>query len=167
MTSDTVVETLAERLAPALLTYFARRVPDASDAADLLAETLVVLWRRADDIPDDPQQVRMWAYGVARRTLSTYRRSGARRTALTARLRAELEATERLSRSHHDDLTHERVHTAIAALDPIDQEIVRLVHWDEFTLAEVAQLLGKRGGTVRSRYHRARQRLRENLSDGM
>ena len=39
-TETTDVESLAERLAPALLTYLTRRVPDASDAADLLAETL-------------------------------------------------------------------------------------------------------------------------------
>jgi RNA polymerase sigma-70 factor, ECF subfamily len=162
MTSETVtVETLAEQLAPALLTYFTRRVPDPADAADLLADTFLVLWRRADDIPADPQQARMWAYGVARRALSTHRRGGARRTALAARLRAELETTRCAGSS--DTPSHDAVHAAIATLHPLDQEIVRLVHWDEFSLAEVAQLLGKRAGTVRSRYHRARQRLRDQV----
>lgn len=165
-TDTSKVESLAERLAPALLTYFTRRVPDASDAADLLAETLLVVWRRSLDVPHDPDQARMWTYGVARRVLATHRRGGVRRNALAARLRAELELTPPTPNAPNDSETHAQaaVHAAIERLSPLDQEIVRLVHWDGFALAEVAALLGKRPGTVRSRYHRARQRLREDLS---
>jgi RNA polymerase sigma-70 factor (ECF subfamily) len=165
-TETTSVESLAERLAPALLTYFTRRVPDASDAADLLAETLLVVWRRSPDLPHDPAQARMWTYGIARRVLATHRRGGARRHALAARLRAELELTQAAPHAPNDRESHPyaAVHAAIARLSPLDQEIVRLVHWDGFTLADVSALLGKRPGTIRSRYHRARHRLREDLS---
>lgn len=154
-------EALAERLAPALLGYFARRVPEPADAADLVGETFLVLWRRTHDVPDDPDAARMWAFGVARRVLSTYHRTGARRSALTARLRAELEVT---ARATHADPQVAALRDALDRLDPLDRELVRLVHWDGFTLAEAARLLGKRPGTVRSRYHRARQRLRAEVS---
>lgn len=165
-TETTDVASLAERLAPSLLTYFTRRVSDTSDAADLLAETLLVVWRRSADLPRDPDQARMWTYGVARRVLATHRRGGVRRNALAARLRAELELAQPASHTPDDSSTHAHaaVHAALERLSPLDREIVRLVHWDGFTLAEVATLLGKRPGTVRSRYHRARQRLREHLS---
>lgn len=160
-TEVTRVEALAERLAPALLGYFVRRVPQPADAADLLGETLLVLWRRTGDIPEDPDAARMWAFGVARRVLSTYHRAGARRSALTARLRAELEVT---AGETHTDPQVAQLREALDRLDPVDRELVRLVHWDDFTLAEAARLLDKRPGTVRSRYHRARRRLRTELT---
>jgi RNA polymerase sigma-70 factor (ECF subfamily) len=157
----TQAEGLAERLAPALLGYFARRVLEPADAADLVGETFLVLWRRAAEVPKDPDLARMWAFGVARRVLSTYHRSGTRRSALAARLRAELEVT---GEETHADPQVIILREALDRLDPLDRELVRLVHWDGFTLIEAAQLLGKRPGTVRSRYHRARQRLRTELS---
>ena len=61
-----------------------------------------------------------------------------------------------------DDLSVE-VRSAIAELGTIDQEIVRLVYWDGFTLAEVAQILNMRPPTVRSRHARARAKLRDAL----
>lgn len=148
-------------MAPALLGYFARRVPVSADAADLVSETFLVLWRRTADVPEDPDLARMWAFGVARRVLSTYHRSGTRRNALAARLRAELEVS---ADETHADPRVTVLREALERLDPLDRELVRLVHWDDFTLVEAAQLLGKRPGTVRSRYHRARQKLRAELS---
>jgi RNA polymerase sigma-70 factor, ECF subfamily len=147
------MEALADRLAPALLGYFARRVPEPADTADLVGETFLVLWRRTADVPEDPDAARMWAFGIARRVLSTYYRTGARRSALTARLRAELEV---IAEDTHTDPQVTALRASLDRLDPLDREIVRLVHWDGFTLAEAARLLGKRPGTVRSRYHRAR-----------
>ncbi|MFC5931142.1 sigma factor-like helix-turn-helix DNA-binding protein [Cryobacterium melibiosiphilum] len=47
----------------------------------------------------------------------------------------------------------------------MDQEIIRLVHWDGLSLKEVSQHLSPPSGTIRSRYHRARRRLREELDD--
>ena len=40
-----------------------------------------------------------------------------------------------------------------------------LVHWDGFTLADAAGLLGLNASTARSRYAAARQTLKEALSD--
>jgi DNA-directed RNA polymerase specialized sigma24 family protein len=51
-----------------LLAYLQRRVgPD--EAPDLLGETMVVAWRRVDDLPSDPERARMWLFGIARNTL--------------------------------------------------------------------------------------------------
>ncbi|MFD7078035.1 RNA polymerase sigma factor [Nocardioides sp. NPDC059952] len=148
-------------IAPTLLAYFVRRVAPAEDAADLLGETLLLLWRRSDAIPNDPDDARMWAFGVARNVLRGHRRTNQRRSALARRLRLEL--------SSADELVHpadERVLDLRAAIDwlkPIDQEILRLVHWDGLSLVETAAVVGMREGTVRSRYHRVRARLRRQL----
>jgi DNA-directed RNA polymerase specialized sigma24 family protein len=48
---------------------------------------------------------------------------------------------------------------AIARLEPELAEIVRLVHWDGFSLGEVAALKGIPASTVRSRYAHAKRQL--------
>jgi DNA-directed RNA polymerase specialized sigma24 family protein len=87
------VAALAEREAPRLLSYFERRVGVREDAADLLGETLLVLWRRSSDIPASDIEAAMWLFGVARRVLAGHRRGGKRRLALAERLRNELAVT--------------------------------------------------------------------------
>ena len=52
----------------------------------------------------------------------------------------------------------------LRGLNPLDRKIIRLHYWDEFTLAQIAQHLEQPEGTIRSRHHRARQRLRDLLS---
>lgn len=160
--ADERVQGLAERLAPELLNYFARRVTPPADAADLLSETLLILCRRAHHLPSDDLQARLWAFGVARKVLAGQRRSTKRRSALVERLQEELEQTYR---SEHRDLSVERLHTALTTLKPLDREIIRLVHWEGFSQAEVAQILKRPAGTIRSRYTRARSALKAELGD--
>jgi len=150
---------LMEEHSPALLAYFHRRV-DAGDAADLLHDTLLVIWRQARAVPDDDAQARMWMYGIARRVLATHHRSHRRRSALHERLQAELTTG---SAEDPDDVR--AVREALAQLPEIDQEIIRLVHWDGFSQVEVAQLLDMPEATVRSRHLRARQKLRALLGE--
>ena len=57
----------------------------------------------------------------------------------------------------------ERLTLALNQLKPSEREIVRLVHWDGFTLSEAAQHLRLRLSTTRSRYYRARDRLKQLL----
>lgn len=101
----------------------------------------------------------MWAFGIARRVLAGQRRGARRRTALVQRLREDL-ATASAGAA---DGAVSQIAEALEALDPLDREIIRLVHWDGFSQAEVAQLLDRPAGTVRSRYSRARAQLRTTL----
>lgn len=158
-----VVRGLVERESRALLDYFVRRTQNPDDAADLLGETLLVLWRREASIPLDEIEARMWMFGVARRVLFGHRRSGARRTALSMRLGEQLAVASQSAVDARSGDDRDAVREAIAALPEIDREIVRLVYWDGFTLAEVARIMSLRAGTVRSRMARARERLRGEL----
>lgn len=159
--SRTDISGLVGREAPALFDYFARRVDQTEDAADLLGDTLMVVWRRSSSIPDDETRARMWLYGVARKVLSTHRRSAARRNSLAERLRLEL-AVKSPTISHDNDI-HDHVRSLLSDLDKIDQEIIGLVYWEGFSLIEVARIMSLRPGTVRSRHSRARAELRAAL----
>ena len=53
---------------------------------------------------------------------------------------------------------------AIAQMDPIDQEVLALRHFEELTNSEVAEVLGITESSVRSRLFRARNLMAELLN---
>ena len=148
---------------PALLAYFVRRVDPVHAAADLLAETLLTLWKRADALPARDEEIRPWMFGIARNVLLHHRRAAARQHALADRLRSQL-STEPAS-TFVDGSTFGEVHDALGRLEQTDRDIIGLLHWDGLSLVEIAHVLRMKEGTVRSRYHRARARLRDELTD--
>jgi RNA polymerase sigma factor (sigma-70 family) len=54
--------------------------------------------------------------------------------------------------------------SALALVPEADRDVLLLVAWADLTYGEVADALGVPVGTVRSRLHRARARLRESLA---
>jgi RNA polymerase sigma factor (sigma-70 family) len=144
-----------------LVAYAVRRVDRPEDAADVVAETFLVAWRRLDDVPPG-HEARLWLYGVARRQLANQRRGQLRRSRLADRLRAELPAAVAGVMSAEDHRVA-AVRAALARLEEEDREILRLTSWEGLTPGEIAAVLRVPGVTVRSRLHRARRRLRTEL----
>lgn len=134
-----------------VLAYLARRVPP-SDAADLMAETYLVAWRRRADLPSAGGR-RPWLFGVARRLLAEHHRLRPDAVALEdAHDRAApVEGTPR-DRGP-------AVREALRSIAPVDRELVALTVWDGLTPAEAAAVVGLTAGTARVRLHRARARL--------
>jgi RNA polymerase sigma-70 factor (ECF subfamily) len=149
-----------ERESADLLRYFRRRVAP-EDAADLLAETGMTAWRRADDLPSDREGARRWLFTVARNTFLNYQRGQQRRLALASRVRAVLTRAAHVSPSADDGI---EVRDATSRLPPELAELVRLIHWDGFTIAEAAEVVGMSDTTARARYQRARAELRATLT---
>ena len=110
-----------------ILAYALRRVADSEDAADVLAETFLVAWRRLDDLPPR-RQARFWLIGVARRALANQRRGENRRSKLVERLRIELAVD--LGRIRIETSDGGEVLAALSTLDPADQELLRLNAWE-------------------------------------
>jgi RNA polymerase sigma-70 factor (ECF subfamily) len=141
-----------------LLAYFQRRVGH-EEAPDLLGETMVVAWRRVDDLPNDPEQARMWLFGIARNTLLNHARGERRRWALVDRIRGN-SATEIVAPAADHGA---EIRDAIARLDIDHRELVQLVHWERMTITQAAELLGISDSTARTRYARAKEELRTAL----
>ncbi len=146
---------------PDLLAYFERRVPSREDAADLLGETLLVAWRRVDRLPDDAERRRMWLFGVAAHVLSNHRRSSSRRGALVERLRRHL-VTEPPAA---DAGEAHAVRDAVRRLPTTQRDLVMLVHWEGFSVAGAAEILGVNASTARSRYAAGKATLHAALTD--
>ena len=146
-----------------VLAYAARRASTPEDAADVLAETYLVAWRRIADLPDEPD-TRPWLFGVARHALANQRRGEQRRTALAESLIQQAAATVVVhQRPPGDDPAARSLARALDGLSESDRELVLLAGWEGLTPAEIATVLACPAATVRVRLHRARRRLRTLL----
>ena len=150
-----------ESIAPTILEpvrRFLLRRTDAATAEDALADTLLVCWRRLDEVPEDA--VLPWAYAVARHCLANAKRGQRRQRRTAARLAVVDPPTEvPEAPGERDDALHE----ALTALRAEDGELLRLSAWEQLTPAEIAAVLDLTPNAVSIRLHRARQKLREEL----
>ena len=143
----------------AVLAYTMRRTALAADAEDAAAETFAICWRRLEAVPaDEPLP---WLYGVARRVLANQRRGRGRRERLLATLKSPDVATP-LRMGEDQDTPAIR---ALASLSPADQELLRLVAWEELGHADIARVLDITTNAVAIRLHRARARFARALKE--
>jgi RNA polymerase sigma-70 factor (ECF subfamily) len=136
------------------LQRYARRRCDPQLAEDVVADALLVLWRRLDDVPADAALP--WCYRVAANCLANQRRSAQRSLRLAARV-AELDppaATE-----DPEPVPDPALHAALAGLAPADQEVLRLWAWEALAPGEIALALDVSANAASIRLHRAKRRL--------
>ena len=144
-----------------LLGYALRRSADPDDAADVVAETFLIAWRRLGEVPLD-DEARLWLYGTARHVLANQDRGARRRDRLTERLREEL---RRQLPVHQARGGRAPFLEALAGLREADRELLMLIGWEELTPTQAAQALGISPLAARTRLHRARRRLRARLAE--
>jgi len=145
-----------------LLAYALRRSATAEDAADVLAETYLIAWRKLAAIPGG-DLARLWLFGVARNLLLKSARRRHSDRALVERLAHELRAV-RTGHPTADDERQDALRAALSALPEVDRELLMLAAWEDLTPRQIATVIGKSANVVRVRLHRARSRLRQQLS---
>ena len=141
--------------------YALRRTSSPEDAADVVAETFLVAWRRLDDVPSG-SETKLWLYGVARRVLANKRRGEARQGHLASRLAQELRIFTDAPPSSVAELL-EGLAEAFSALSKDDQDLLGMAVWEELDAASIGTVLGCSANAVRIRTHRARRRLESEL----
>jgi RNA polymerase sigma-70 factor (ECF subfamily) len=143
---------------PKIIAYVLRRTASRDDAADIVAETYEVAWRRMDDVPTGDAGL-LWLYVTARNVLANHGRRLRRRHEVAAQLAQELRAVELSDKpSHEDGLT---IRLCLKALAPADRELLMLSGWEGLTPVEIGRVLGCSPTAARIRLHRARTRLKE------
>jgi RNA polymerase sigma-70 factor (ECF subfamily) len=138
---------------------YARRRAAPDDAADLVAETFTIAWRRLEDIPADEAGL-YWLYATARRVLANYRRAERRRTDLIGAVAVETPVAA-ISATPVDS---RRVAPALARLREDERELLLLVAWEELDASAVAAVLHCSRNAARIRIHRARRRFARALA---
>ena len=135
--------------------YLARRIgPDL--ARDLASETFAAGFaarRKYDARRGEP---RPWLFGIAQNLLRRHYRDEERRLAALAQL--EPGSSEAAFQEES------RLAAALAALPVEERDALLLFAWADLSYEQVAETLALPLGTVRSRLHRARRRLRTALT---
>lgn len=137
------------------LQRFMRRRAAPDEAEEAFGDTLLTLWRRLDDVPDDA--VLPWSYGVARRTLANRRRAVRRRLRLVERIASRPAPATVTDPAESDD--HPELTAALAALPEADREILTLWAWEELEPREIAVVLDTTANAVSLRLSRAKAKL--------
>ncbi|MEV4112259.1 sigma-70 family RNA polymerase sigma factor [Nonomuraea sp. NPDC049695] len=144
-----------------LLGYALRRCSDPDDAADVVAETFMVAWRRMEEVPEG-DEARLWLFGVARNVLANQRRGERRHEQRTAALRAQLAASPLVAEPPREDLS--QLGRVFRALSEDDRELLALVAWERLDPGQIAKVLGISRNAVRVRLYRARKRFARGLA---
>ena len=147
MTAEQRFEDLMTEVYVPLQRFIRRRTTDGDD---VLADTMLVLWRRLADVP--PDAALPWAYGVARGCLQNAHRADERRWRLTRRLAMEPDPP-----APDDD---PELAEALAALAEPDRDVLRLWAWEQLAPREIAVVLGITPNAASIRLHRATTKLR-------
>lgn len=152
---------------PQLLRYLRARA--ASAAEDLAADTWLALAKALPSIEGGPAELRAWLFSVARRkVVDHYRAEGRRPKTVVLDDVVEHASTEDAEGTALSTLgTQEAVRLLVAGLPPEQAEVVLLRVLGDLSVEQVAQIMGKRPGTVRVLQHRALRRLARTTSRGL
>ena len=159
--------TLAELILEPARRYLLRRT-DAATADDVLSETMLVCWRRLDDVPDGPDEAIPWVIVVARNLLANAHRAERRRNRLVGKIIALDPPASFIDHASADAETEGEANAglvwdALTQLRSADAELLRLWAWDRLESPQLATVLGISPNAAAIRLHRAKARLKEEL----
>jgi RNA polymerase sigma factor (sigma-70 family) len=156
-----------DRHATTIHRYLARRV-GGTLADDLTAETFLIAFRGRARYDKAQPDARPWLYGIAANLVRGHQRTELRQYRALARTGVDPALAD------HGDRVAARVAAAdhvralagvLAHLSAVEREVLTLVSQAQLSYPEVARALDIPIGTVRSRLHSARRRIRAALSD--
>jgi RNA polymerase sigma-70 factor (ECF subfamily) len=145
---------------------FAYRLLGAADVAeDVTHDCFLNVVRNAGNFNPAQGSLRTYLYAAARNlAFKQFRRSG-REAALDDLEEEPLTPVKQhpLRQLLDEELT-ERVREAVSQLPPLQREALVLFEYEDLPLSEIARVVGTDVGAVKSRLHRARQRLKTALT---
>ena len=156
---------LYDRHAAPIHRFAGRRLGDQM-ADDVVGETFLAAFRRRKRYDLRRADARPWLYGIAANVIGKHRRAEVRMLRAYARTGVDPVA------AGHADLVDSRIcaaavqrdlAAALAGLPAGDRDVLLLIAWADLSYEETAAALGIPVGTVRSRLHRARRKVREAL----
>lgn len=156
---EAALEELIARYSPGLRFYLAKLIGNADAADDLLQDTWIDVYRKVNRLADSGAFA-AWLYRIARD--KAYRRLRARHDETAAF--DEESAPAFMSRE--ESFTREEIESVRAALDqllPPQREILLLRFIEDMSYEEIAAVIARPVGTVRSRIYHAKIALRRKL----
>ncbi len=157
------LRTLIARWQPRLARLAWRLIGEREAARDVVQDAWLAIVRGLKRL-DDPARFRSWAYRIVTNKCADWiRRRSVRRSA--AKELRNAATSKRDDSSNHTDSADEvaRMLDALVKLPDEHRAVLSLHYLDEMGVREIAEVLGVPQGTVKSRLHHARNRLKEAL----
>ncbi len=163
---------LYDQYYPKIFGYVLRRTANLEAAQDITSETFVNALRKLWQFRWRNISFSSWLYKIATNEINQYFRKAQYKKSISLEELQEqgfepisphdpeselAEAQEKLRR-HHDFL---EIQEKIATLPLKYQEVIALRFFEQKQIKDIAEILGKKEGTVKSLLHRAVERLRE------
>jgi RNA polymerase sigma-70 factor, ECF subfamily len=183
--SEAALETLYDRYAASIFAAAYRLTSDRGTAEEVVQETFLALWNRAETFDPNAGSLAAWLHAIARnRTIDRLRAAGRRPSlvALSSAAGPDEDATQALERLVSDGSIvggarpsagpeqaldtaglQEAIGTALAAMPEAERTVILLAYQEELSQSEIASRLGWPLGTVKTRTRRALLRLRQGL----
>lgn len=158
---------LYDRHAPWLSARLTRRCNNPDAVADVLQDTFLALWKGAERWRGDGE-VGAWLWGIAARRLVSRLRG--QREALVLPLADVADARPPEPSTEEQVLLgveYGDLGAAMLRLSPQMRAVVQATVLDGLTAREAARLLGIPTNTVKTRLHRAKAHLRQDLTEGL
>ena len=141
--------------------YVYRRVGDRHATEDLVAEVFLTMLRYLPKYRHRGTPVRAWIYRIATNAVNRWVR--AQRRDLLRHSRSESLSAAAADPGFDEDGRSEHARRALLSVSPKYQTVLALHYLEGMSVEEVAQAVGCRVGTVKSRLWRGREALREKL----
>ena len=152
---------LYDRHASHIHRYVTRRLGNSA-ADDVVGETFLAAFQRRRRYDLGRPDARPWLYGIAANVIGKHRRAELRMLRAFARTGADPVAESYADRADAR-VSAAGVQRHLAAAPAGDRDVLLLIAWADLSYEEVAVALDIPAGTVRSRLHRARRKVREAL----
>ena len=150
--------------APTLVRYLrARGTPDADD---VVGETFIRVVRHIGGFAGDESAFRTWVFTIARNVVIDGARSSQRRpvVAVPDETLHALASVGDVETEAMQGLAQEHVRWVIEELSPDQRDVLLLRILGGFTIAEIADMLGRREGAVKMLQSRGLATLRKKIS---
>jgi RNA polymerase sigma-70 factor (ECF subfamily) len=183
--SETALETLYDRYATSIFAAVYRMTSDRGTAEEVVQETFLALWNRAETFDPKAGSLAAWLHAIARnRTIDRLRAAGRRPSlvALSSAAAPDEDATQALERLVSDGAIvggarpgpgpeqaletaglQQAIGSALAGMPEAERTVILLAYQEELSQSEIAERLGWPLGTVKTRTRRALLRLRQGL----
>lgn len=156
-------EALVRRFEAPLYRYFLASHGDPQLAGEQSADCFSDLVESLPKMSGGAEQLRSFVYAVARNVLRRQWRRRARECTPLGSAAGAIDSRPGPEAAMEVVEDSARVIEAIRSLDPSTRDVFLLRFVEQFSVAEVADAVDEPIGTVKSRLHRGRQRLREIL----
>jgi RNA polymerase sigma-70 factor (ECF subfamily) len=183
--SEAALEALYDRHATAIFAAVYRMTSDRGTAEEVVQETFLTLWNRAETFDPMTGSLAAWLHAIARnRAIDRLRAIGRRPSlvglgALSAPDEDPMQTLERLAvrgsvvagstpaedpeTAMTSAATREALRHAMADMPDDERQVILLAYQDDLSQTEIADRLGWPLGTVKTRTRRALHRLRSAL----